>query len=78
MASYQKESQGVKLRFKPQSGWLMDQVREVLRYHHYAILSKSFMLSGYSHLFDLVTRGMLMLKQRKYIRMCCNKILTKW
>ena len=37
MASYQNHPQGNKPRFKPQSNRLMDQVREVLRYHHYAI-----------------------------------------
>lgn len=36
MASYQNQLQGNKARFKPQSIRLMDQVREVLRYHHYA------------------------------------------
>lgn len=37
MASYQNQPQSNKTRFKPQSTRLMDQVREVLRYHHYAI-----------------------------------------
>ena len=37
MAFYQKKSDDTQKRFKPQSIRLMDQVREVLRYHHYAL-----------------------------------------
>ena len=35
--SHNASSPSEKTQFKPQSKRLMDQVREVLRYHHYAI-----------------------------------------
>jgi hypothetical protein len=37
MVFYQNKPDNTQKRFKPQSIRLMDQVREVLRYHHYAL-----------------------------------------